>query len=66
VVHVDREPFRELAGAKCTGQIIAEGRAVVSGRRSHFESRERDRQVLRCAPPLRAPSATWTRPPRGR
>ena len=22
-------------------------------------------QVLRCAPPLRAPSATWTRPPRG-
>jgi len=53
-------------------QALEEGVEVVFGRdHDRPPTRREDAavlgrvQVLRCAPPLRAPSATWTRPARG-
>jgi hypothetical protein len=54
-------------------QSFEEGIEILIGRHHDRPPTRRDRpavlgrvQVLRCAPPLRAPAATWTRPPRGR
>ena len=53
-------------------QALEEGvEVVVGGDHDRPPTRREDAavlgrvQVLRCAPPLRAPSATWTRPARG-
>ena len=53
-------------------QPLEERIEILIGRHHDRPPTRRDRpavlgrvQVLRCAPPLRAPSATWTRPARG-